>query len=141
MGRMSLPDGQSIFLASYRRPTTMRIRSAGDPTVDATQNPATNSLTPADRAVLAASASGPSWGTAALGVAALGLIGAGFYRSAVSGLGALALVSAGASAYHGVKRHDGSWVWGAWWGTAGAMFPVITPVIAVAQGYAKPLPA
>ena len=42
-----------------------------------------------------------------------------------------------ASAYHGVKRNN-SVAYGIWWGLMGAMFPVITPTIALAQGYAKP---
>lgn len=51
--------------------------------------------------------------------------------------GALALASVAASAYHGVKRNGGSIGWGAVWGAAGAAFPVITPAIAAAQGFAK----
>jgi hypothetical protein len=54
-------------------------------------------------------------------------------------LGLLATVSMAASAYHGIKRNNGSIPYGIWWGLMGTMFPVITPTIAVAQGYAKPL--
>jgi len=50
---------------------------------------------------------------------------------------AVAMVSMGASVYHGYKRNN-SVGWAVWWGLMGAMFPIITPVIAVAQGYAKP---
>lgn len=52
--------------------------------------------------------------------------------------GLLATASMAASAYHGVKRNKGSIGYGIWWGIMGAMFPVITPAIAVAQGFAKP---
>ena len=52
--------------------------------------------------------------------------------------GALAVASMAASAYHGVKRNRGSIGYGIWWGVMGSLFPVITPTIAVAQGFAKP---
>ena len=52
--------------------------------------------------------------------------------------GVASTVSMIASAYHGVKRNDGSAGYGVLWGTAGALFPIITPAIALAQGYAKP---
>jgi hypothetical protein len=45
--------------------------------------------------------------------------------------------SAGASAYHGYRRND-SLVWGVVWGVLGGAFPIITPAIALAQGFAKP---
>jgi len=45
--------------------------------------------------------------------------------------------SMAASAYHGYKRNK-SVGWAIVWGAMGAIFPVITPVIAVAEGYAKP---
>jgi len=51
--------------------------------------------------------------------------------------GALRIISAGACAFHGVKRNSGSVGWGIWWFVLGSLFPVITPVVAVAQGYAK----
>lgn len=41
-----------------------------------------------------------------------------------------------ASTYHGYKRNN-SVGWAIWWGLMGALFPVITPVIAVAQGFGK----
>jgi hypothetical protein len=44
--------------------------------------------------------------------------------------------SMAASAYHGYKRNH-SVGWALWWGFMGAVFPVITPVIAVAQGFGK----
>lgn len=49
---------------------------------------------------------------------------------------ALSLASAGASAYHGFKRND-SVGWAVAWGLLGGMFPVITPAIALAQGFGK----
>ena len=55
--------------------------------------------------------------------------------------GMLALASAGACAYHGIKRNNGSIGWGAWWFLMGTIFPVVAPIIAVARkpGFAKPL--
>jgi hypothetical protein len=50
--------------------------------------------------------------------------------------GALSTVSMAAGAYHGYKRNS-SVGWALWWGAMGAMFPVITPTIAVAQGFGK----
>lgn len=52
---------------------------------------------------------------------------------------ALAIVSTGLSAYHGYKRND-SVGWALWWGFCGALFPVVTPAIAFAQGFGKPGP-
>lgn len=51
--------------------------------------------------------------------------------------GVLATASFAASVYHGYKRND-SVGWAIWWGVMGALFPVITPTIAVAQGFGKP---
>jgi hypothetical protein len=47
---------------------------------------------------------------------------------------ALSTASMAASAFHGYKRNQ-SVGWALVWGAFGALFPVITPVIAVAQGY------
>ncbi len=52
--------------------------------------------------------------------------------------GVLATASMAASAYHGYKRNQ-SVGWAIWWGLMGGLFPVITPVIAVAEGYGKPI--
>jgi len=49
----------------------------------------------------------------------------------------LAIASTGLSAYHGYKRND-SVGWALWWGFCGALFPVVTPAIAFAQGFGKP---
>lgn len=59
----------------------------------------------------------------------------GFYQ--VSPVWALlSTASFAASVYHGYKRND-SVGWAIWWGVMGGLFPVITPTIAVAQGYGK----
>ena len=50
---------------------------------------------------------------------------------------ALSMISSAACAYHGYKR-NGSFGWGLGWGLLGGMFPIITPTIAVAQGFGKP---
>jgi hypothetical protein len=54
--------------------------------------------------------------------------------------GLLALASAGASGYHGIKRNHGSIGWGVWWFLMGGLFPVFTPIVAIARkpGFAKP---
>lgn len=50
----------------------------------------------------------------------------------------VSVVSAFASAYHGAMRNKGSVGYGFLWGVAGALSPIVTPAIAVAQGFAKP---
>lgn len=40
------------------------------------------------------------------------------------------------SAFHGYRR-NGSVGWSIWWGLMGALFPVITPTIALAQGFGR----
>ena len=49
----------------------------------------------------------------------------------------LRMVSVGLSAYHGVRRNNGSLGWGLWWGFAGGVAPVVTPAFAFAQGFGK----
>lgn len=44
--------------------------------------------------------------------------------------------SIGVSAYHGYKRNK-STGWAVWWGFMGLLLPVITPAVAIAQGYGK----
>lgn len=46
----------------------------------------------------------------------------------------LVVGSAAVSAFHGTRRNGGSIFWGVTWFGLGAAFPVITPVIAAAQG-------
>jgi hypothetical protein len=50
----------------------------------------------------------------------------------------VSVASAIASGYHGVKRNRGSVGWGLVWFILGGAFPVLTPTIAVAQGFGKP---
>jgi len=57
------------------------------------------------------------------------LIGAWWSLSTVSGL---------LSAYHGYKRNGGNLAWTLAWFLAGSAFPVVVPVVAFTQGYAKP---
>lgn len=57
-------------------------------------------------------------------------------RAVMYASSALSLASAGASAYHGYKRND-SVGWAVAWGLLGGIFPVITPAIALAQGFGK----
>jgi len=47
------------------------------------------------------------------------------------------VASAAASGFHGYKRNQ-SVGWAVGWFLLGGLFPIITPVVAVAQGYAKP---
>lgn len=49
----------------------------------------------------------------------------------------LQMVSVGASAYHGYKRNN-SIGWAIGWGLLGGLAPVITPAVALAQGFGKP---
>lgn len=50
----------------------------------------------------------------------------------------LAVASSAACAYHGYKRNNGSVGWAIGWWLLGGLLPVVAPVIAVAQGFAKP---
>ena len=45
-------------------------------------------------------------------------------------------MSMGASAYHGYKRNE-SVGWAIGWAFMGALFPVITPAVALAQGFGQ----
>lgn len=49
---------------------------------------------------------------------------------------AVSTASMAASAYHGYKRNR-TVGWALLWGLSGALFPIITPTIAVAQGFGK----
>jgi len=62
-----------------------------------------------------------------------------WYRRRAAGVslfGILATASIGASAYHGYRRNR-SWGWAFGWGLLGAFFPIITPAVALAQGFGK----
>lgn len=48
------------------------------------------------------------------------------------------IASTALSAYHGYKRNDDSASWAAVWGLFGFVAPIITPIVAVIQGYAEP---
>ena len=50
--------------------------------------------------------------------------------------GVLAVASAAVSGYHGYRRNN-SLLWGAIWFGLGGIFPVFTPVVALAQGFGK----
>lgn len=50
--------------------------------------------------------------------------------------GAVSVASCALGAYHGYKRNS-SVGWALWWGAMGSIFPVITPAIALAQGFGK----
>ena len=52
-------------------------------------------------------------------------------------MGIVSTVSAAASGYHGYKRNN-SVGWAIGWFFLGGLFPIITPVIAYAQGFGKP---
>lgn len=51
--------------------------------------------------------------------------------------GILSMVSSGLSTYHGYRRH-GTVGAAIGWGILGAIFPVITPAVALAQGFGRP---
>ena len=68
------------------------------------------------------------------------LQGMGVYEPSPAALAALysvSVLSACISGFHGYRRNQ-SVGWGVGWFVLGGLFPIITPVIAVAQGYAKP---
>jgi hypothetical protein len=50
--------------------------------------------------------------------------------------GVLGTISMAASVYHGYKRND-SLGWALVWGFFGAVAPVVTPVVGIAQGFGK----
>lgn len=57
--------------------------------------------------------------------------------SNVAMLGQVIMIAgAGSSAYHGYKRNR-SIGWAIWWGFMGALFPIFTVPIAIAQGFGK----
>lgn len=58
-----------------------------------------------------------------------------FFKSDLYAL--LSVASAGVCAYHGYKRNN-SIGWAIGWSIFGGGLPVVAPVVAVAQGYAKP---
>lgn len=45
-----------------------------------------------------------------------------------------------ACVWHGYKRNN-SVGWALWWGLMGGMFPIVAPVVALAQGFGKPIKA
>jgi hypothetical protein len=47
------------------------------------------------------------------------------------------ILSSGAGVYHGYKRNN-SIGWALWWGLMGGLFPIVTPAIALAQGFGQP---
>jgi hypothetical protein len=49
----------------------------------------------------------------------------------------LSLASGGVSAFHGYRRNQNVG-WAIWWFLTGMVFPVVTPVIAAAQGFGRP---
>lgn len=49
----------------------------------------------------------------------------------------LNVASAVLSGYHGTRRNGGSIFWGLVWFGLGAVFPVVTPVVATAQGFGR----
>ena len=49
---------------------------------------------------------------------------------------AASVLSGALCTYHGYKRND-SVGWALGWGALGSLFPVVTPVIALAQGFGK----
>lgn len=54
--------------------------------------------------------------------------------------GLVSAAGAGAGAYHGYKRNeaDNPVAWALWWGLWGAVIPIVTVPIALAQGFAEP---
>jgi hypothetical protein len=61
-------------------------------------------------------------------------------KGTLAGIGVLALLSGGISAYHGYRRDRGSWGSAFGWFVLGSMFPVVVPAAAflIKPGFAKP---
>lgn len=53
-------------------------------------------------------------------------------------VGVVLVGSVVASAYHGYKRNLNSPGWALGWGASGFLFPLVTPVVAIIQGYGEP---
>jgi hypothetical protein len=138
---MHISQGNMGLLSTYGRRAP-----AGDPIPQFRYDAATDRMVPTGTTVEMAnswpgatnplpsilpqpSAGGTTGVTTAVRPAGLGIAGVAY--------GVLATASMAASAYHGVRRND-SVGWGIWWGLMGSMFPIITPAIALAQGFAKP---
>lgn len=66
----------------------------------------------------------------------LGGAGLGNVQTGLTIFSWLATASMAASAYHGYKRND-SIGWAVGWAILGGIFPIITPAIALAQGFGK----
>ena len=60
-----------------------------------------------------------------------------YYAALSPAVQILLVLSAGFSGYHGYKRNHDSVGFGFAWALAGTLLPIITPAVAVAQGYAK----
>ena len=58
------------------------------------------------------------------------------YKPWIIGYGLLSTISGILSFYHGYKRNN-SVGWGLVWGLAGSVFPIVTPVVGLAQGFGK----
>jgi hypothetical protein len=51
---------------------------------------------------------------------------------------ALSIAGMGLGAYHGYHRNRRSTGWAVWWGLMGGLFPIITTVVSMVQGYGAP---
>lgn len=59
------------------------------------------------------------------------------WKAAMSKVAGIAVIaSAAASGYHGYRRNHSVWWAGVWFG-AGLLFPIFTPVVALAQGFGR----
>lgn len=66
------------------------------------------------------------------------VFGAALSDSTLTTVGAaLSVAGAALGAYHGYKR-DASVGWALWWAFAGAVVPVVTIPVALAQGFGQP---
>jgi hypothetical protein len=51
----------------------------------------------------------------------------------------VSMVTIGACVFHGYKRNNGSVGWAVAWGLFGATVPVVPPVLALLEGFGKPI--
>jgi len=50
------------------------------------------------------------------------------------------VVGGATGAYHGYRRHRGSWGWALGWSLLGSIAPFVTVPVSLAQGFGKPKP-
>lgn len=138
-------DPLALMLASYGRlPEPRRAtRAAGDPIPQFRYDPATDRVVQVGTTASVGDGSVRPTAYNGLGGVVPVLPVTTVAPSAVSEVfsnfwGVARAASVLASAYHGVRRNNGSIGWGVAWGLLGGVAPIITPAVALAQGFGQP---